>query len=202
MKRLFANLFLVALVLAPSALISQNCRGVVKYCDHAKRDGFLRNGQSLSGAFVQGDTAEVTIIVYKDMEYRISLCSETHRELNGKFEFKMVEKITKPAWEEVTTFEMEQKYDDYGELIGEEKIEKTARKRVYKKVDVVRYDNKKDEDAQEFIFISDKTRKLTIQVFIPAPEGAVESQGLGAETYACVGLLIEHQPSLVLGFNR
>ena len=74
--------------------------------------------------------------------------------------------------------------------------------RRYKKQDVVRYDNKKDEDAQEFVFISDKTRKLTIKVYIPLPEGGDESQGLEAETYACVGLLIEHQPGPTIGFNR
>jgi hypothetical protein len=202
MKRLFTNLFLVALVIAPITLFSQNCRNIVKYCDHAKREGFLRNGQSLSGAFVQGDTAEVTVIVYKNMEYRMSLCSPTHDELDGKFEFQIVEKITKPAWEETTTFEMEEKYDEWGDVVGEEKIEKKSRRRVYNKIDVVRYDNKKDEDAQEFIFISDKTRKLTIKVYIPAPEGGDESQGLGAETYACVGLLIEHQPGPTIGFNR
>ena len=201
MKRLFTNLFLVALVIAPSALFSQNCRNIVKYCDHAKRDGFLRNGQSLSGAFVQGDTAEITVIVYKDMEYRMSLCSPTHDQLDGKFEFKIVEQITKPAWEDVVTYETETEYDDYGEAL-EVRIEKKSRRRVYNKVDVVRYDNKKDEDAQEFIFISDKTRKLTIKVYIPAPEGGDESQGLGAETYACVGLLIEHQPGPTIGFNR
>jgi hypothetical protein len=202
MKRLFTNLFLVALVIAPITLFSQNCSGIVKYCDHAKRDGFLRNGQSLSGAFVQGDTAEVTIIVYKNMEYRMSLCSPTHDELDGKFQFQIVEKVTKPAWEETTTFEMEEKYDEYGDVVGEEKIEKKSRRRVYNKVDIVRYDNKTDEDAQEFVFISDKTRKLTIKVYIPAPEGGDESQGLGAETYACVGLLIEHQPGPTIGFNR
>jgi hypothetical protein len=202
MKRLFTNLFLVALVIAPGALFSQNCRNIVKYCSHAKRDGFLRNGQSLSGAFIEGDTAEVTIIVYKDMEYRMSLCSPTNNQLDGKFEFQVVENITKPSWKEVITFEMEEKYDEYGDFVGEEKIEKKSRRRVYKKVDVVRYDNKKDEDAQEFIFVSDKTRKLTIKVYIPVAEGGDESQGLGAETYACVGLLIEHQPSFKTGFNR
>jgi len=202
MKRLFTNLFLVALVIAPSALFSQNCRNIVKYCDHAKREGFLRNGQSLSGAFAQGDTAEITVIVYKNMEYRMSLCSPTHDELDGKFEFKIVEKITKPSWKEVTTFEMEEIYDEYGDFVGEEKIPIKSRRRVYNKVDVVRYDNKKDEDAQEFVFISDKTRKLTIKVYIPLPEGGDESQGLEAETYACVGLLIEHQPGPTTGFNR
>ena len=53
----------------------------------------------------------------------------------------------------------------------EEEELKKIKKTVYKKLDVVRYDNKKDEDAQEFIFISDKTRKLTIKVYIPTPEG-------------------------------
>ena len=201
MKRLFTNLFLVALVIAPSALFSQNCRNIVKYCGHAKRDGFLRNGQSLSGAFAQGDTAEITFVVYKDMEYRISLCSPTHDELDGTFEFKIVEQITEPAWKDVITYETETEYDDYGEEL-EVRTEKKSRRRVYNKVDVVRYDNKKDEDAQEFIFISDKTRKLTIKVFIPLSEGEEEGQGLEAETYACVGLLIEHQPGPTTGFSR
>ena len=201
MKRLFTNLFLVALVIAPGALFSQNCRNIVKSCDHAKRDGFLRNGQSLSGAFAQGDTAEITVIVYKDMEYRMSLCSPTHYELDGKFEFKIVEQITKPAWKDVVTYETETEYDDYGEEL-EIRVEKKSRRRVYNKVDVVRYDNKKDEDSQEFVFISDKTRKLTIKVYIPLPEGGEESQGLEAETYACVGLLIEHQPGPTTGFSR
>ncbi len=92
---------------------------IVKYCSHAKRDGFLRNGQSLSGAFVEGDTAEVAVIVYKDMEYRMSLCSPTHDQLDGKFEFKIVEKITKPTWKEVTTYEIEEKYDEYEDFGGE-----------------------------------------------------------------------------------
>jgi hypothetical protein len=213
MKRLFTNLFLVALVIAPGSLFSQNCRNIVKYCDHAKRDGFLRNGQSLSGAFAQGDTAEITVIVYKDMEYRMSLCSPTHDELDGKFEFKIVEQITKPYWDEEKVSEVEEvtkldengdeMYDDEGyPMVEEVATIKVIKKRRYKKVDVVRYDNKKDEDAQEFVFISDKTRKLTIKVYIPLPEGGDEGQGLGAETYACVGLLIEHQPGPTIGFNR
>ena len=202
MKKLFTNLFLAALVIAPSTFLSQNCHGTVKYCPNAKKEGFTYNGQSLSGAFIQGDTAEVTIIVYKNMEYRMSLCSPNQYQLNGKFEFQVVEKITKPGWKEVTTYETVDKYDEAGDIIGEEKIEKKSRRRVYNKVDVVRYDNKKDEDAQEFIFVSDKTRKLTIKVYIPEVEGVDESDGLGAEAYACIGLLIEHQPAAKTGFNR
>ena len=143
----------------------------------------------------------------------MSLCSPTHNELNGKFEFQVVEKITKPYWDEKKVSEVEEvakldengddMYDDYGDIIYEEVATiRTIKRRRYKKQDVVRYDNKKDEDAQEFIFVSDKTRKLTIKVYIPAAEGGDESQGLGAETYACVGLLIEHQPGATTGFNR
>lgn len=203
MKKLFANLLLAVLVMAPSAFLSQNCHGTVKYCPNKKKEGFTYNGQSLSGAFVQGDTAEVTIIVYKNMEYRMSLCSPTQYDLNGKFEFQVVEKITKPGWKDITTYETVEKYnEETGELIGEERVEKKSRKRVYNKVEVVRYDNKKDEDAQEFIFVSDKTRKLTIKVYIPEVPGVDENEGLGAEAYACVGLLIEHQPAAKTGFNR
>ena len=114
----------------------------------------------------------------------------------------MLSRLQSQLGEDVVTYETEKReYDDYGEDL-EVRIEKKSRRRVYNKVDVVRYDNKKDEDAQEFIFISDKTRKLTIKVYIPSPEGGDESQGLGAETYACVGLLIEHQPGPTIGFNR
>lgn len=213
MKRLFTNLFLVALIAAPSAIFSQTCNSIARYCQHAKRDGFVYNGQSLSGAFVQGDTAEVTIIVYKNMEYRMSLCSPTHDALDGKFEFQVVEKITKPYWDEQKISKSEEMpvlddngdemYDDEGEPMYEKVTTiKEIKKRRYKITEQVRYDNKTDEDAQEFIFVSDKTRKLTLKVYIPEADGSDEGQGLGAETYACVGLLLEHQPAAKLGFNR
>ena len=138
MKRLFTNLFLVALVIAPGALFSQNCRNIVKYCDHAKRDGFLRNGQSLSGAFAQGDTAEITVIVYKNMEYRMSLCSPTHDELDGQFEFKIVEKITKPYWDEkkVSNVEEVAKLDENGDKSYIKHNTRTFAEKMNKKKDI------------------------------------------------------------------
>ncbi len=202
MKRIINTLALVGLFVLPLASLAQNCHGTVKYCPHAKKDGFVYNGQSVSGAFIQGDTAEVTIIVYKNMEYKISLCSPTSYDMNGKFEFKVVETITKPMWKETKTYETVEKFDENGHPIGEEKVEKVTKKRVYKKVPVVRYDNTKDGNAQDFIFVSDKTRKLTVKVYIPEIEGVNEGEGLGGEAYACVGMLIEHQPGPKTGFSR
>lgn len=186
----------------PVSMVAQDCFGTVKLCPRKKKEGFTYNNQSLSGAFIQGDTAEVTIIVYKNMEYRMSLCSPDKDELNGSFQFKVVEQITKPAWREIKSYEIVEKTNAAGDVIGEEKVEKIRKKRVYRKVDVVRYDNKKDDDSQEFIFVSDKTRKLTLKIFIPELGGGEEASGLEAGSYACVGMLLEHQPGPKTGFRR
>lgn len=202
MKKVIKLLSLTALFAVPFLGVAQNCYNTVKYCPHGKKDGFTYNGQSVSGAFTQGDTAEITIIVYKDMEYRMSICSPSNYDMNGKFNFQVVEMITKPQWEETTTYVTEEKYDEEGHPLGEEKVEKVTKKRVYKQTPIVRYDNSKDENAQEFIFVSDKTRKLTIKVYIPMMDGVNEGEGLEGETYACVGFLIEHQPGPKTGFRR
>lgn len=189
----------VTSVLITGATIAQNCSGIVNYCPKQKKSGHVYNGQSKSGAFAQGDTAEVTIVVYKDMEYRVSFCSPTHPDLNGKIEFKIVEEVSKPTWKEEKVYETVEKFDKDGNPIGEEKVEKVTRKRVFNKTDVVRFDNKKNELTQEWNFISDQTRKLKIKVYIPNIEGGGNS--LQEQTYACVGLLIEHMPGPKTGFK-
>ena len=76
------------------------CYNAVSFCDTDSKGGFTRNMQSLSGAFVPGDTNIVQIIVYKNMEYRVSLCSPSHPDLEGKFQFKIIEEIKKGVWKE------------------------------------------------------------------------------------------------------
>ena len=51
-------------------------------------------------------------------------------------------------------------------------------------------------------FTSNKTRKLRVKVYVPSAEGEEMSSGLSGSSYACVGLLIEHQPGVVTGFSR
>ena len=63
------------LIIAPIISFTQSqreCYNTVSFCETQKKMGFTRNMQSLSGAFEQGDTSVVQIIVYKNMEYRIS----------------------------------------------------------------------------------------------------------------------------------
>lgn len=193
----FKFLPLVAIMfLAPVIDYAQSqreCYNTVSFCPPQKKMGFTRNMQSLSGAFEQGDTSIVQIIVYKNMEYRISICSPSNPELLGKFQFKIAEDITKGVWKETTNTSTDED--------GNKKTE-TTRKRVYEKTEVVRYDNSNDEMSQDFVFQSNQTRKLKVKVYVPEPNDGEMSSGMSGSSYVCVGLLVEHQPGVVSGFNR
>ena len=205
MKRI--NFLIIILSMAlPLFYQSQiECYNSVSFCDTESREGFTRNMQSLSGAFTPGDTSIVQIIVYKNMEYRISLCSPSHPDLQGKFQFKIIEDIKKGVWKENTIEVDSTDLDDepVTDMNGNTlKISKTQRKRVFETTQEVRYDNSEHEMSQEFIFTSNKTRKLKIKVYVPSTETEEMSSGLSGITFACVGLLLEHQPGIVTGFTR
>ena len=181
------------------------CYNTVSFCDTESKEGFIRNMQSLSGAFTPGDTSIVQIIVYKNMEYRVSLCSPSHPDLEGKFQFKIIEEIKKGVWKENTIEVDSTDLDDepVTDMNGNTlKISKTQRKRVFETTQEVRYDNSEHEMSQNFIFTSNKTRKLKIKVYVPSTESEEMSSGLSGTTFACVGLLLEHQPGVVTGFKR
>ena len=201
MKRInfLTTIFLMVLPLFYQS--QKECYNTVSFCDTDSKSGFTRNMQSLSGAFEPGDTNIVQIIVYKNMEYRVSLCSPSHPDFEGKFEFKITEEIKKGVWKE-NTIEVDSTYEDENFEEVTVKVTKTQRKRIFETTEEVRYDNSEDEMSQEFIFTSDKTRKLKIKVYIPSSETEEMSSGLSGVTFVCVGLLIEHQPGIVTGFRR
>ena len=199
------SIVLAVLVAIPFTVLAQNqseCYNTVTFCPVGKRLGFTRNMQSFSGAFEQGDTSEVSIVVYKNMEYRISVCSPSHPELEGQFQFKIVEYVTKASWEEKPKYKEEVYYDEDGMEQTRKVQDGTIKKRVYKKEPIVRYDNSDDNMSQDFIFQSSQTRKFSIKVYIPDDGGGEMSAGLSGSNYACVGLLVEHQPGIITGFNR
>ena len=205
MKRI--NFLTIILLMAmPFFYQSQiECYNTVSFCDTESKEGFIRNMQSLSGAFTPGDTSIVQIIVYKNMEYRVSLCSPSHPDLEGKFQFKIIEEIKKGVWKENTIEVDSTDLDDepVTDMNGNTlKISKTQRKRVFETTQEVRYDNSEHEMSQNFIFTSNKTRKLKIKVYVPSTESEEMSSGLSGTTFACVGLLLEHQPGVVTGFKR
>ena len=179
----------------------KECYNTVSFCPTERKEGFTKNMQSLSGAFEQGDTSIVQIIVYKNMEYRVSVCSPSNPELEGKFQFKIAEDVKKGVWEENTIY-VDSTYEDENFDEKTVKVPKLQRKRVYQTLEQIRYDNADYEMSQEFVFTSNKTRKLKVKVYVPNSDGEEMSSGLSGSSYACVGLLIEHQPGIVTGFNR
>ncbi len=182
-------------ILFTSSTFAQNnfCTGTVQECLYPRKDGFVFNGQSQSGAFIQGDTAKVTIVVYKDMEYRMTACCPQFQELNGKLKFRIIEEVSEPRWITTTVTEKVDVVDAEGVVTGSKNVTKEVKKRVFDKVKIVRYDGYKEEKGNEFVMISDKTRKLTIEVYVPVMGG--EGSGLQADDLACIGLLIEHRPA-------
>ena len=192
---------LMAMPLIDLAQSHRECYNTVSYCETDRKAGFTKNMQSLSGAFEQGDTSEVQIIVYKNMEYRISICSPSNPEFLGKFQFKISEDINKGVWKETTIY-VDSTYEDENYDTHTVKVPKLQRKRVYEVTEKVRYDNADDEMSQDFVFTSNKTRKLKVKVYVPKAEGEEMSSGLSGSSYACVGLLIEHQPGVISGFSR
>jgi hypothetical protein len=86
----------------------------------------------------------------------------------------------------------------------------------YEKSKKLLFDNTKKESVQHFEFISDKTRKLLVEVFVPSTDGGggeAASTGTGkkgkeddkeisAATYSCIGMLVMHQKALKTGFQK
>ena len=197
-------LVIIFLMLIPSVDFAQGqreCYNTVSFCDTKRKEGFTKNMQSLSGAFEQGDTSVVQIIVYKNMEYRVSVCSPSNPEYEGKLQFKISEDVNKGVWKETTIF-VDSTYEDENYDTQTVKVRKIQRKRVYETNEELRYDNADDEMSQDFIFRSNKTRKLKVKVYVPSSEGEEMSSGLSGSNYACVGILIEHQPGVITGFSR
>ena len=206
-----------------SFLIAQrgNCSGEHNYCfpeslggKSGKKDAWLFNNQSKSGLFAENETTEITIVTYKDTEYMLAFCSDNDM-LEGKIQYKLYDFVTKQVEEKV---HRKFKFPDPTDSTGIRMIEKDSiiKNIKYDKTKKLIFDNSKKENTQHFEFISEKTRKLLVEVYIPSTGGAESSKESGekgkkgkgddedikAATYSCVGMLVMHQKALVTGFQK
>jgi hypothetical protein len=228
------------LLLSITATYAQNCTGThTLYCnpylgkdkDQRKVEeaaNWQTTTQSKSGAFVQGDTVDISIVIQKDTKYRITVGSADEA-LTGKIQMMLVEsettvklvpkteKVTRPkvnADGETIYEQMEGEVtdadgnvstgmvDNYDQPIMET-VEVTKNNRVYIKKENELYDNADDNNAQSYIFTTDRTRKLTVRIITPVVGGgAKKGKGLGTEAVSCVGVLIEHAKGPATGTNK
>jgi len=206
MRKLFVAIGAMLILSSVSSFGQNDCFQFVRVCDNAKKEGYFYNGQSKSGAFVTGDTTEVTMIAYKGMDYRISACADEEA-MPGPVQIRVVERMKRARWKDVTISEKVEKTDAEGNVVYDElenpvmqTVTRTEKKRVYEMKETVRYDSKKD--GGDFSFMSDRTRKLHIEVIVP---GAGGGDGLASEEgvmVACVGLLVEHRKGIRMGFGQ
>ncbi|MBC7865360.1 MAG: hypothetical protein IAF38_20460 [Bacteroidia bacterium] len=96
MKKLISSLFVAGLVtLASSQLLAQTSVCGQFHRTRCAMDGskdddreFLYNAQSKSGLFAQGSTSKLRCVVYKGMDYRLTVCAETDI-LGDNIQFKI-----------------------------------------------------------------------------------------------------------------
>lgn len=205
------KLLLVCLALSPLSGWTQGCKGIQYECDAAARDkskskeksayAWQYNNQSRYGNFAYGDTTEINIIVYKGVNYRISFCS-LDEQIKDKIAFKVTEKEISGETKVEYVTKTREKTDANGNVImtwnGTDSVPATetysekVQKRVYNKKPLLLYDNSTDQLKQYVEFATDRTRKLTIQVFVPTV-GEKSKNSLAPTGFTCVGMLIEHQ---------
>jgi hypothetical protein len=201
MKNIIYSSLFAVLFLLPSSFIAQtDCFNFVRECPTGKQEGYYYNGQSKSGAFSTGDTSVVVLVAYKGMDYKISLCADKEA-VDGKIDFRIVEKVKKPYNKEITITEEVAKKDAQGEDMFDpetdepimETVTRTEYKRRFKTKEIIRFDSKKS-DNDFFSVRSDQTKKYYVEVIVPPARGEGDSlESEDGKTFACVGLLVEHR---------
>ncbi len=178
-KKLFLGLCLF--VTAASAIAQSPCGDFHKRkCPRSEDDKFVYDAQSKSGLFGSGQTSDLRMIIYKGLDYRISICAD---DLFGKdVKFKIKDAKTGEVMYDNTTDKMVQEVEFSSENTRSILIQVTV-----PEVSMAGKDNKgkKPKDAK-----GDKDKK-------PAPS----SEKLAAADGACVGMLVEHKMSDKTGFQ-
>ncbi len=207
MKNFIKKSFLaLAIVLLPAISFSQYCNHFhEEYCTPSENEMFKLNGQSKSALFSKGQTSELSIVVYKGQDYRISLCMDEN--LGSQIEFKVYENVKAKVKKIVKTKTMEDVYDEDGEPTGEQKeVVSTETKIVYERQKNLLYDNSTDNFSNEIEFSVETTRRLTVEITIPGGEGSSSTKKgkkgklMKSSDMGCVGVLVEHMTTPISGF--
>jgi len=229
MKHFYKKIILGLAILAlPSLSFAQYCNNFHdSYCEPSENEMYKPNGQSKSALFGKGQTSELSVIVYKGQDYRISLCMDEN--LGSGLEFKVYENKKVKVEKVIETKEMEDVlascdacsgsgtsdgdmcYDcnGSGQVATGEQKEVTSKQTsiVYEKQKSLLYDNTQDNLATELEFSVETTQRLIFEISIPNEGGSGKSsvsKGKGklvkSSDMGCVGILIEHMTTPKTGF--
>lgn len=230
MKQLKKIILVFIVALTPVLSFAQYCNYFhEQFCEPAENEMYKPNGQSKSALFGKGQSSELSVVVYKGQDYRISLCMDEN--LGSSIEFKVyeskkvkVEKVTeKKEMEDVIgkcsscdgtgTDGGETCYECNGSgqvATGEQKEVTTKEtKMVEERQKILLYDNTQDNMATELEFTCETTQRLIFEISVPdgggnggSSKGISKGKGklMKSSDMGCVGILIEHMTTPVTGF--
>jgi hypothetical protein len=200
MKKYINKIVLLSVItLIPVLSFSQYCNNFhKKYCSKSKNKMFRFNGQSRSAIFSAGQTSELSVIVYANQDYRVSLCMDQN--LGDKVEYKIYEtKNVKVEKQVETTIEVEEEEDCVDCETKEETYTETII--VTEKQKQLLYNNAEDNYSNEIEFSVETTRRLTLEIIIPdGGQTNSKSKLSKSSEKGCVGILLEHMTTPKPGF--
>lgn len=220
------RLVVIAMILMiPAMSFGQYCNYFhEEYCSPSENKNFKLNGQSKSALFSKGQTSELSILVYKKLDYRISICMDEH--LGSQIAFKIYEMKKVKVEKVIEHKEMQEEMGACSECNGtgsldgedcwdcegsgekstgnEKEIITKETKVIVEKQKQLLYDNSEDGYANEIEFTVEKSRRLVIEISIPGegggPSTKKRSKLLKSDDMGCVGILVEHMTTPKAGF--
>jgi len=225
MKYINKIIVVAVVILIPAMSFGQYCNHFHdRYCAPSENELFKLNGQSKSALFSKGQTSELSILVYKKMDYRISLCMDEN--LGSQIGFKIFEMKKVKVEKVIEHKEMQEEMGPCAECSGtgsldgedcyecegagekstgnEKEVITKETKVVVEKQKQLLYDNSEDGYANEIEFTVEKSRRLVVEITVPGEGGASStkkrSKLLKSSDMGCVGLLVEHMTTPISGF--
>ena len=193
---------MASVFLLPTFTKAQYCNSFhEKFCEYSDNEMYKPNGQSKSALFSKGQTSELSVVVYKGQDYRISLCIDQN--LGNQIAFKVYETKKVKVEKVVEKKEKEDIHDAVGNPTGDQKDIITRETKVVDEIQKeLLYDNSTDNYATELEFSVETTRRLILEISVPDEGGSGKSKGklVKSSEMGCVGILIEMMTTAKQGF--
>lgn len=173
-----------ALALATLTLAQSECSDYWKLAPRASDVRFSVNGQSKGASVQVGVPTELNIIIYKGQDYRISFVYDK-RVIGDHVVARIIEKVRQPKAVK----------ENHGQQDG------APAKPVYEDKEKVIWDNQEHEMADAVEFTATSTKRIAVEITAPGvPDDPKNAKKGRANDIGCVGILIEHMATPVIGF--
>ena len=202
-KRITTTITATMLLLGSAAYAQSECGDYHKFnCDRSSDTRFSVNGQSKSASVQIGVPTRLNIIVYKGQDYRISFCYD-EKVIGDHVVARLIEKVRVPKEEVTQRLDTVAIPDEKGNQSGLVKqVTRTEKKTVFEDQEKVLWDNQEHEMADEIEFTATSTKRLMVEVTAPGAVNAKPRKNDKGFDIGCVGILVEHMPTPVMGFGE